>query len=765
MAIALIIGLWVAYQYSYDRFLPDYERVYKADLKFTNNNGETGVIDITPLPLGNALKKDVPGIEYMAQTSSGSHSLMLGDKKLYLPGLMAGADFLKIFKYPLLRGTAGNLMANPHSVVLTASTAIALFGTDDAVGKVIRIDNKNNLTITGVLKDLPANATIQFNYLIPFEYLIQTDANIKRAVADWGHVTFRTYVALAPDVSYHRLEPELKKIYARYNPADYKTNKGEALLQPLKDWHLLSDYKDGRFSGGFIEYVNIFGVIGILVLLIACINFMNLATARSEKRAREIGVRKVLGSDRKDVVFQFLVESVLITSCAALVSLAITLLALPAFNTLAQAAISIPFTSLSFWVVMVVYVLVTGLLAGSRPAFYLSSFRPVKVLKGRMNNGKASTLPRKALVVIQFTCSIALITGTVIIYQQIQHAKQRDVGYRSQRLVMTDFNKDLNQQYAALKNDLLKSGVVSSVTKSSSPVTAIWSEGGVFDWPGKLPGESVQTVNIGVSDADYFKTMGMQMLIEGTGFTGNPAVDSGKVILNEAAVVSMKLKSPIGQVISWNETSRLQIAGVVKNALMASPFSSPRPTMFIYDPNWSNIVTYKLADGVNTSGALAKIGVIFNRYDPSSPFLYKFVDETYNKKFGLELLIGKLSGLFAAFAILISCLGLFGLAAYTAEQRNKEIGIRKVLGASITQLWMLLTKDFISLVVISSLLASPLAFYPLQDWLQKYEYRITINPIIFAGAGITAIIMTIAIISFQAIKAALVNPVKSLKAE
>lgn len=763
MAIALIIGLWISYQYSYDRFLPGHEQVYKLAVSATSN-GETGVTDITPLPLGEAVKKEVPGIRYMAQTWMGYHGLVYGSKKLYLNGAMAGADFLHILKYPFTQGNANNALTDPYSIVLTESTANSLFGNADPIGRTVRIDNKNNLKVTGILKDIPGNATIRFDYLVPFGYFIQSDDNIKRALTDWGHVTFRTYIALDPHVSLEQVAPVLKKIIAQNNPGtDYRSTKAAAVLLPLTDWHLYSEYKDGVASGGLISYVRIFGVIGILVLLIACINFTNLSTARSEKRAREVGVRKVVGSTRNNLILQFLVESVLLTFIAGIVSLILVQLALPAFNQVIRAEITVPSANPLFWSLFACYILFTGLSAGSRPAFYLSSFRPVKVLKGSIQAGSAAALPRKALVVLQFTCSIALIAGTIIIYQQIKHAKDRDYGYKAERLVMTDFSKDLNPNYTALKNELLQSDAVTSVTKSSSPVTSIWSEGGISNWPEKTSAGDLHVAFIGVTDADYFKTMGMQFIRE-DGFSGL-AADSNTVILNEAAVEKMQLKSPINQVIEWGGAQKLKVVGVVKNALMSSPFASPMPSCFVYDPNWSNVVTYKLSPTMQTSKALGIIGSIFSKYSPAVPFTYKFVDETYGSKFEFELLVERLIGIFAGFAILISCLGLFGLAAYMAEQRSKEIGIRKVLGATLTQVWMLLSKEFVILVVISAVIASPAAYYFLHSWLQKYEYRIAIDPLVFVGAGAVAIVITVLTVSFQSIKAGLANPGKSLKAE
>lgn len=765
MAVALLIGLWVHYQISYDRFLPGYENVYKARVKFTVN-GETRVGQATAYPLATAIKNDIPGVRYVAQADwMGSHGLVVGEKKIYMDGAMAGEDFLNIFQYPLLKGNANNVLKEPYSIVLTQSTAKSLFGDEDPMNKTVRIDNGHDLKVTGLLKDLPGNSTFQFNYIVPFSFYTLSNDWVKQTVSDWGNSSYQTFVALQPNTSYEQVETNLKAIMKKYNPEDYKTVKAEVFLQPLKDWHLYADYKDGLAVGGFIEYVKIFSLIGALVLLIACINFMNLSTARSEKRAKEVGIRKAVGSVRRDLIFQFLIESIVITLIAFLLSLLLVQLALPSFNTLTKTAISIPYSNGIFWCIMLSYVLLTGLLAGSRPAFYLSSFKPVKVLKGAVKTGSAAAIPRKILVVLQFSCSIALIISTIIIYKQVQYAKDRPSGYDANRLMMTDVSNDLIKNYPALKNDLLQSGIVTGVTKSSSPVTAIYSTNSISNWSGKLPNEVLGLSTIGVSDADYFKTLGMRIK-EGRNFTGNTSGDSLSVILNEAAVKRMRFKQPLSQIITWqNGTQQVKVIGVVNDALMISPFSPAEPSIFVYNPDWSATISYRLSPSVNTHVALTKLAAIFNKYNPSVPFLYHFADESYAQKFELETLIGKLSGLFAALAIFISCLGLFGLAAYMAEQRNKEIGIRKVLGATISQVWVLLSKDFIVLVFISCIIASPIAYYFLYDWLQKYDYRISIGAGVFVISAAITLLITLITVSFQAIKAAVANPIKSLRTE
>ncbi|MGZ3874161.1 MAG: FtsX-like permease family protein, partial [Mucilaginibacter sp.] len=535
-------------------------------------------------------------------------------------------------------------------------------------------------------------------------------------------------------------------------------------LQPAKNWRLLTQFKNGKPADGFIQYVHIFGITGILVLVIACINFVNLSTARAEKRAREVGVRKSIGSSRKDLIIQFLSESLLLTFVAFALSIIIVLLALPYFNAITSGNISLPYTNVVFWCIMIGYVLFTGLLAGSRPAFYLSSFKPVKVLKGTIQLGKRAALPRKILVVLQFSCSIALIISTLIIYKQINYAKDRPKGYNAEQLMMTNNSEDLSKNYNSLKNDLLQSGQVVSVTRSASGMLYFPASFAIADWPGKKAGESLEMSVTAISQ-DYFKTVGMT-LKSGHDFAGIASADTVNLILNEAAAEKLRLKEPLNQLITFQyEKHPLRVIGVVKNAVIGSPFYAASPAIYLYNPGWGGSIMYRLKPGINTQQAIAKISAIFNKYNPSFPYDYRFADEAFNATFKVELLVGTLASIFAALAIFISCLGLFGLAAYVAEQRQKEIGIRKILGASVPRVWFLLSADFIWLVLISCVIASPVALYFLSGWLQKFEYRITIGAGAFVIAASLAIIITLVTISYQAITSALANPVRSLRSE
>ena len=763
MAVALVIGLWVQYQVSYDRWLPAYGQAYKVMVR-GSHNGVAEAGEATCLPLADAIKKDVPEVKYVAQADFGSqHSLMVGDKKLYTKGMFAGEDFLKIFEYPLLQGHAEDVLKQPASIVLTRSTAIALFGHTDPVNKIVRLDNLHDVKVSGVLADLPGNSSLTFDYIIPFSYYIQTQDWIRGNLDNWNMDPIQTFVALQPNAGRDRADAALKTMHKKYNHDGYQALKLEPFLHPLKDWHLYSDFKNGVVSGGFIDYVRMFSIIGMLVLLIACINFTNLSIARSERRAREVGVRKAIGSLKRHIIIQFLMESVLITLMAFVLALMLLSVSLPAFNTLTTSTITIPWSSVSFWGVMLSYVLLTGLLAGSRPAFYLSSFRPVKVLKGAFQTGRTAAPVRKILVVLQFTCSVALIISTVIVYQQIQYARNRPTGFEADRLIMTDASSDIDHNYAALKNDLLRTGLVTGVAKATTPATDLYSWTGVDDWQGRYTDETLGVANVGITD-DYFKTVGMQ-LIKGRNFERGMAADTLDVILNEAAVARMRFKDPVNQIIFWNNRRKIRVIGVVKNALMMSPFLPAEPTFFTYNNSWSSSVMYRLAPGADVGAAIATFAPIFSKYNPAYPYSYHFADERYAAKFSGELLIGKLAGIFAVLAIFISCLGLFGLAAYVAQQRTKEIGIRKVLGASVAQVWMLLSKEFIILVMLSCLIAAPIAFYFMHGWLQTYYYRITIGPGVFIASAAAAIVVTIITISVQAIRAALMNPVASLRSE
>ena len=759
MAVALLIGLWVYDQYSFDKFLPEYQSVYRVQRNF-NSNGDTLTFQTTSLKLADALRTQIPEVEYVAESDwTGDHGLIVGDKKLYTKGAISGTDIFKIFQYPFIEGNANTALNDPYSIVLSQSLAKSLFGNEDPMSKTVRFDNAHDLKVTGIIKDVPRNATFSFNYVVPSSYAYAINPSAKEdGLRSFGNNNLQIFVKLKPGISYAQVAPKIRNI-EHTQKGNTNAMNSYVMLQPMERWHLYSNYVNGQDTAGFLDYVKMFSIIGLLVLIIACINFINLTTARSEKRAKEVGVRKAIGSQRKDIVIQFLMEAFLLTTIAFVFAVLFASMSLPAFNTLTESHIIFPFGNIYFWLLMVGSLLLTALFAGSRPAFYLSSFNPVKVLKGSIQAGKSS-VSRKVLVVIQFSCSIALIISTVIIYQQIQYAKSRPTGYSLDRLLSTNMNDDLDKNFAALKNELITKGVVSSITTASSPATNVYWHSDVDQWPGKNPGETIEMGTIIVSE-DYFKTVGMRMS-DGRDFSS--AYDSTSVIFNETAVKRMRFKNPVGQKINW-QGKEFTIAGVVKDALMISPFKAADPTMFLCSTDPQGNLIYRLLPNIKTQDAVAKLTAIFNKYDPAYPYDYSFSDTEYASKFNLEILIGKLAGIFATLAIFICCLGLFGLAAYIAEQRTKEIGIRKVLGASVQQVWLLLSKDFIVLVLISCLIAAPISYYFLHNWLLNYDYRISIGAGVFLLVALLAIIITIITVSFQAIKAAVANPVESLRTE
>lgn len=762
MAVTLLIGLWVHHEYSFDRFLPDYERLYQLRLNISREGKvETG--SSLPLPVTNVLRDKIPGIEHVAECDwMQKHGLMAGEQKLFLSGARIGGDFLKMFRFPLLQGDPEQVLYNPNSIVLTERTAQALFGNEDPMGKTVRFDNRFDLKVSGILQNLPANSTFFFNYLVPFALYEQNESWVKEARSSWQDMSFQVFVSLAPKVTAAEVAPRIRDLVKDNLPV-MAAFQPEVLLHAYQDWHLYNEFENGRPHGGYIDYVRIFSLIGILVLLIACINFTNLATARSEKRAKEVGVRKAIGSKRKQLIFQFLTESFLLTLCAAVLAIFLLYLSLPAFNTLLESEIQLPFREPLFWLLVLAYTSLTALLAGSRPALFLSSFKAVQVLKGNVQIGSSATLTRKVLVLAQFSCSIALIIGTLVIYRQIHHVKDRPVGYDQNRLLMTRMSEDLNENYDGLKNDLLNSGLVESVAWGSSPVTSIYSYTELEQWPGKKADALPLAIGLIKVTDSYFSTVGME-LVNGRGFHENWRADSNYVIINEAAAERLQLSDPINQPLTFNGGQQGIVLGVVKDALMTSPFSPPVPSVFLHG-RWGGSILYRLSDGVDTQEALKGLSDIFSIHNPTFPYEYEFVDQLYAQKFRLEVLIGRLSALFAGLAIFVSCLGLFGLAAYMAEQRRKEIGIRKILGASLSQIWLLLTGEFVWLVILSCVIASPLALYFLNTWLQAYPYRIDLGPGVFVVAAVIALAIALLTISFQALKAGRSQPVESLRTE
>lgn len=759
MAVALLIGLWVRYEWSFDDFHENRANIARVMKKtyFNNNKGtQNGIM----LPLATELRTNFSEVKYVSRVDWGDkHSLVSGDQKLSRAGHYADPDFLKMFTFPLVKGNVEQVLKNPYSIVLTESLAKAMFGNAEPVGKVIRVDNQFDVMVTGVLKDIPKNSSFQFDYLMPYELNIATSDFVRGALDQWGNNFLQTVVQLNDGVTPEAFSGRIANLVRQK-----MNDKQESLLfvHPMARWHLFGEFKDWVNTGGAIEYVRLFGVIGALVLLIACINFMNLSTARSEKRAREVGIRKAVGSQRQQLIAQFLTESMLTALMGFVIAIVIVELALPYLKNVGFEYITFNFNDIPLMAVAFAGCVVTGLLAGSYPALYLSGFVPVKVLKGTFQVGKAANLPRKILVVTQFTFSIALIIGTVIVFQQIQHAKNRPMGYNPEKLIWLRLSTDLQKNFFPMKTELMASGYVEAVSKTSSPMTGVYNQWEGFSWPGKDP-QSQRQFTVVMVDPSYFNAAGLK-LKQGRFFAEKMLTDSNAIVLNEASVKLMGFKNPVGSHVKFGEED-LTVIGVTKDVIQQNPYDEVQPAVMLMRPYFTSQGLIRFKNGADIKKALAGIQPIIEKYNPSYPFEYRFVDDEYDQKFRSEDQIGQLAGIFAVLAILISCLGLFGLASFMAERRTKEIGVRKVLGASISQLWLLLSRDFVLLVLISCGIASPLAYYFLQNWLAKYNYHIDISPYVFLGAAAAAVLVTLATISFQSIKAALMNPVKSLRSE
>ncbi len=622
--------------------------------------------------------------------------------------------------------------------------------------------------VTGVYEDLPRNSEFnEVKFFAPFDLWVTANPWVKKQ--GWDNQFIKTYVQVKQGVDISKVSTQVKN--AEYNQIKNMENMEHEVarnmriwLSPMKDWHLRSDLSTNEP----VQMIWMIGMIGAFVLLLACINFMNLSTARSEKRAKEVGIRKVVGSMRGQLIKNFFTESVLMVSLAFVLAFLLMIMSLPWFNDLTAKEMVMPFGNPWFWGVSLCFIVLTGLIAGSYPALYLSSFRPVKVLKGTFRVGRFASLPRKALVVVQFTVSVALIIGTIIVYRQIQYAKSRPIGYDRNRLLLIEKKTgEFYGKFNVLKAELDRTGVVSSMAESRSSTTDITMWNGGFSYKGreiKIEGGS-GTLSV---TSDYGKTVGWDFTA-GRDFSASLTSDSSGFVINESFAKAIGLKNPVGETIKWDpgwkKAEDFVILGVVKDMVAMSPYEPAVPTVFFLSNKYHTWYNIRLNSNAGIAQALAKIEAVFKKVIPSAPFGYKFADQEYELKFAAEERIGKLAWFFAALAIFISCLGLFGLASFIAEQRTKEIGIRKVLGASVTNLWQLLSKDFVLLVIISCIIAIPIAYYFLSGWLQKYQYRTEISWWIFAIAISCALLITLITVSFQAIRAAIANPVKSLRTE
>ncbi|MEB2778520.1 FtsX-like permease family protein [Algoriphagus sp. D3-2-R+10] len=777
MMVAIVNGLWIWHEFSYNKYFDNYGRIAQVvEVGLDHDKGGTYMYNSMTYPLGEDLvEKYNHQFKRIARASQRQGKILTaGEIKVNSTGLYIDEDGPELFSLQMLDGTRNGL-TEMHSVMLAKSTADALFGSKEPIYQTIRINNETDVIVSGVFEDFPQNSEFSdVKYFAPWSLYVSENKWIQEhAMTDLRNHFLEIYVEIESDDTFETVSSQIKGalLFVPEDFDDAKRRNAELDLYPMSDWHL---YPPGLRSGQMepVLMLKLVGAVGAFVLALACINFVNLSKARAEKRAKEIGIRKAIGSIRSQLINQFFTESFLVVIFSFFLAMILTVLVLPGFNHIASKNMEIPLDNGWFWAAAFGFVLFTSVLAGSYPAFYLSSFNPIRALKGSFRIGRLASLPRKVLVVFQFSISVILIIGTIVVYGQIQYAKDRPVGYDREGLIMMrKQSTDFNGKYEVLRQELKNTGMVSEVSESMGSVTQIYSGNKGWDWKDRKPEDVGDFATLSVSHL-HGKTVGWQF-VEGRDFDPGISSDSLGIVINESALHRMNLQYPIGEPVSWtwrgdkDNVLNYKILGVIKDMVMASPYEPARPTIFYVkghngNPNWINI---KINPQVSASEALPKIESVFKKVIPSVPFEYKFADEEYAAKFGKEERVANMAFIFAGLAIIISCLGLLGLSSFMAETRTKEIGIRKVLGASVAGLWTMLSKEFVWLVFISCIVATPLSYYLMAGWLQNFIYRTDLSIWVFVATGMGAIGITLLTISYQAVKTALMNPVNSLRSE
>lgn len=767
MAITMFIGLWIKAELSHNKSHANYDRIAQV-LQHKTYNGDKRTQHSIPFPLGEELTTKYGSDFKYVVMADWTYDHVLSNQKISIlqKGSYMDVQAPHLLSLNMIKGSRDGLL-DPHSILLSESTAKALFGNSDPLGQIMEVDNELTVKVSGIYSNLPLNSSFSdLHFIAPWELYVSsydwvTSAKERQA---WDENSYQLFVQVADLTIMTEVSEKIKNVKYDHLNVYEKSFTPELFLHPMSDWYLRSNWENGVNTGGLIQYVWLFGIIGVFVLVLACVNFMNLSTARSEKRAKEIGIRKSIGTLKGQLVQQFLCESFLVVALAFLLAILLVVSIMPYISNMIGFQVQLPLADPYFWFISVAFILITGLLAGSYPALYLASLTPIKVLKGTFKGGPSGVVLRRALVVFQFSVSVLLIIGTIVVFNQIQYSKERPLGYDEDGIITIELSTtDFAGKYNLLRSKLISSGGIVDMTESSSSMTTVQNTNGGFSWKGKDPNFNTNFSIVYITH-DYGKTVGWEVL-EGRDFSRDYATDSTAYILNEAAVEYMGIENPIGQRMKWGRGDH-EIIGVVKNMLMESPFKSVAPTIYImgYD-SYANYITLKLNPEQSIHRSLDQVETILREIAPNVPFNPSFVDLEHSKKFAAEERIAKLAGTFSILAIFISCLGLFGLASFVAEQRTKEIGIRKVLGATVLKLWQMLTKEFMVLVLASCVIASPIAYYALSSWLDNYEYRIDVSWWFFVAAAMSALAITLATVSFQSIRAARMNPVNSLRTE
>jgi ABC-type antimicrobial peptide transport system permease subunit len=755
----LLLLLYVDYEWQFDKQFRDYENIYVV---YSNQSGSGKIFSfaVSPAPLADAAQTEVPGVTTAVRVTDAQDQLLAYHEHLLKkPGMFADSTFFGLFDYPFLQGSPLTALQNSHSVVLTYSMAQALFGKEDPMNKVIRLNNKDNLVVTGVIKDIPANETNQFDYIMPWSLYQQNNAWLNQS--GWGANVCMTYVRLRDPQAFPAADALFRKMLKTHN----NDNSTQAFLYPLSRYHLYGQFADGKPVGGRIRQVTLLSILAFSILLIAGINYMNLSTARSHGRAKEIAIRKTIGSSRSALVRQFLTESLLFAIAASLLAVVALTLCLPWFNRSLGLSLASPLHRPLFWIGLTLLALLTGILSGSYPSLYLSSFQPLKVLKSNrcsLSTGKGALRFREILVTVQFVLAIGLIISTFVIYSQISYIRKRPIGFDKNNLLEIALEGALARQTTVLKNELLKSGIATAACNFSQSLTNIYYSGWDVDWPGKNARQKVLFDYYGTG-YDFSRTTALSM-IQGRDFSADFPSDSTGILLSETAAQAMGLKNPVGTQIRL-QNQPMTVVGVFKDFVSGSPYSQQRPMLAYLDPTGGSVMALRLNPGRNLATTVQRLNTLLRQLNPGYPSDIHFVDQQFEEKFRNEQQLRTLSNLFGGLAIFISCLGLFGLSAFAAEQRIKEIGIRKILGASIPGIIRLLSADYMRLVGLAALIAFPIAWIAMHQWLQNFEYHVQLKWWIFPAAGILTAMIALFTVSILSFKAAVSNPVKNLRTE
>ena len=759
MTCSLLILLWINDERSVDAFHANASRLYSVyERQYYDGKIEAGYY--TPGVLPAEIKKVIPEIEMASGFSwRDKNTFQVGDKILKEEGSHASADFFRMFSYPLLQGSPATALASPVSLAISRKMAADFFGSPQAaIGKAIRFENRKEFTVTAVFEDLPENTSDKFDYIINWDAFLADNEWAK----DWGNNGPRTVILLRADANPVLVTRKITKFLDNYNKDQGKGFRIELGMQLYKDVYLHSNFKSGEIEGGRIEYVRLFSIVAIFILLIACINFMNLTTARSVKRAKEIGIRKVVGAVRPALVRQFLSEAILLSFFSVILAMGVVILILPAFNHLTDKHISFPYGSASFWLSLAALTLITGGISGSYPALFLSSFQPIRVLKGTLKFTAGAAWFRKGLVVFQFILSIVLIIGTIVVSGQVEYARKINLGYDRENLIYIPLEGDLTGKYHLFKGRASQLPGVGGISRTTQTPTDLNNGTGGVEWDGKDPNSKPMFTNTSAG-YDFVKTLKLQ-IVDGRDFSKDFATDSVGYLLNEEGLKKIGYKDPVGKPLTmWGKKGK--IIGIIKNFHFNSLHEPIKPLIIKFgeEEKWGSVIVRTQAG--KTKQAITGLEQLCRELNPKFPFTYQFADEEYQNLYKSEAIVHNLSNCFAGLAIFISCLGLLGLAMFTAEQRTKEFGIRKVLGARASTLFTLLSKDFLILVLVAFLLASPLAWWAMRGWLQNFAYHVELEWWIFLLAGAMALLIALLTVSLQAIKVAIANPVKSLRTE